>query len=215
MRTVLISGASGNMGKALIKKFLQEGDQVIGTIGTFESSWNEIVHPNFEKVVVDLTNEKDTNNFFYRLLIKYGHVHIAILTVGGFSKGSIIETNLSDIEKQIQLNFYTAYNLARPVFNQMMTQHEGQLFLTGSVPGKNSVLGKGLTAYTLAKSLIFRLAELMNEEAKGKNVKASVVVPTTIDTPQNRLSMPDADFTKWMTPEKIANDIFEESTVKV
>jgi len=64
-----------------------------------------------------------------------------------------------------------------------------------------------MVAYSLAKSLIFRLADLMNEEAKGHNVVTSVVVPSTIDTPQNRKSMPDADPSKWVKAEAIANVI--------
>ena len=63
---------------------------------------------------------------------------------------------------------------------------------------KNS---KGMIAYGLSKSLIFRLAELMNDEAKGKNVVMNVIVPCTIDTPQNRKAMPDADFSKWTKAE--------------
>ena len=61
-----------------------------------------------------------------------------------------------------------------------------------------------MVAYGLAKSLIFRLAELMNAEAKGSNVVTSVVVPSTIDTPQNRSAMPDASFDTWVKPEAIA-----------
>jgi NAD(P)-dependent dehydrogenase (short-subunit alcohol dehydrogenase family) len=64
----------------------------------------------------------------------------------------------------------------------------------------------------LAKSLIFRLAELMNDEAKGKNVVTSVVVPSTIDTPQNRKAMPDADFANWVKPDDIANVIYHHCT---
>ena len=64
-----------------------------------------------------------------------------------------------------------------------------------------------MVAYGLAKSLIIRLAELMNLEAKGKNVVTSVVVPSTIDTPQNRKAMPDADFNKWVKPEDIKEEI--------
>ena len=65
-----------------------------------------------------------------------------------------------------------------------------------------------MVAYSLAKSLIFRLAELMNDEAKGKNIVTSVVVPSTIDTPQNRKAMPDADFSNWVKPEAIADAIY-------
>jgi NAD(P)-dependent dehydrogenase (short-subunit alcohol dehydrogenase family) len=64
-----------------------------------------------------------------------------------------------------------------------------------------------MVAYSLGKSLIFRLAELMNAEAKGTDVVTSVIVPSTIDTPQNRKSMPDVDFNKWVKPEAIADVI--------
>jgi len=63
-------------------------------------------------------------------------------------------------------------------------------------------------AYGLAKSLIFRLADLMNDEAKGTNVVVSVIVPSTIDTPQNRKSMPEADPNKWVKAEAIADVIY-------
>jgi hypothetical protein len=54
---------------------------------------------------------------------------------------------------------------------------------------------------------VFRLAELINEEGKGKNISAHVIVPTTMDTPQNRAAMPNADFSKWTTTAKIAEEI--------
>ena len=65
-----------------------------------------------------------------------------------------------------------------------------------------------MVAYSLAKSLIFRLVELMNDEAKGKNVVTSVVVPSTIDTPQNRKSMPDVNPANWVKAEQIADIIY-------
>ena len=67
---------------------------------------------------------------------------------------------------------------------------------------------KGTTAYGLSKSLIFRLAELMNEEAKGKNVLTSVIAPSIIDTPQNRQSMSKANPSDWVKAEEIANIIY-------
>ena len=114
----------------------------------------------------------------------------------------------ADIAKQYKLNFETAYNVARPLFVQMMKQNNGRIFIIGSKPGLSSVNSKGMVAYGLAKSLIFRLAELMNAEAKGTNVVISVIVPSTIDTPQNRKSMPDADPDKWVKPEAIADVIY-------
>ena len=80
--------------------------------------------------------------------------------------------------------------------------------MVGSRPGLDAKSGKGMIAYSLGKSLIFRLAELMNNEAKGQDVVTAVLVPSTIDTPQNRKAMPNADPGGWVQPEAIAETIY-------
>lgn len=208
MKTAIVTGASGNMGQAVIKKFITEGYKVIGTIIPNDPVPLELPSEKLEKVVVDLMSEDDSEKFINNIIAKYGSVDAAVLTVGGFAMGSVVETKTSDIAKQYKLNFETAYNVARPIFSQMLKQHNGRIFIIGSKPGLSAANGKGMVAYGLAKSLIFRLAELMNGEAKGTNVVTSVVVPSTIDTPQNRKSMPDADPDKWVKPEAIADVIY-------
>ncbi len=207
MKTAIVTGASGNMGQAVIKKFIDEGFKVIGTVVPNDPVPMDFPADKLDKVVVDLMNEDDSAKFVNDVTSKYGSVDAAVLTVGGFAMGSIAETKTSDIAKQYKLNFETAYNVARPVFVQMMKQGSGRIFIIGSKPGLSSVNSKGMVAYGLAKSLIFRLAELMNAEAKGTNVVVAVIVPSTIDTPQNRRSMPDADPAKWVKPEAIADVI--------
>ena len=204
----IVTGASGNMGQAVIKKFIDEGYKVIGTIIPNDPVPIDFPEDKLEKVVVDLMNEDDSEKFVSNIVAKYGSVDAAVLTVGGFAMGSIAETKTSDIAKQYKLNFETAYNAARPIFVQMLKQNSGRIFIIGSRPGLDAKSGKGMVAYGLAKSLIFRLAQLMNDEAKGKNVVTSVVVPSTIDTPQNRQAMPDADPSKWVKPEAIADAIY-------
>ncbi|HJS55810.1 MAG TPA: SDR family NAD(P)-dependent oxidoreductase [Chitinophagaceae bacterium] len=212
-KTAIITGASGNMGQAVVKKFADEGYKVIGTIIPNDPASLDPIAigfptDKFEKVVVDLTNEDDSAEFVANVTSKYGSVDAAVLTVGGFVMGSVAETTTSDIAKQFKLNFETAYNVARPIFVHMLKQNSGRIFIIGSRPGLNATNGKGMVAYGLAKSLIFRLAELMNDEAKGTNVVTSVVVPSTIDTPQNRKAMPHADPAKWVKPEAIAEIIY-------
>ena len=162
----------------------------------------------FEKIIVDLMSEDDAQKFIDSVIEKHGRIDAAILTVGGFAMGNIADTKTSDIAKQYKLNFETAYNVARPVFIQMMKQNSGRIFLVGSRPGLDAKSGKGMVAYGLGKSLIFRLAELMNDEAKGQNVVTAVLVPSTIDTPQNRKTMPKADPDIWVKPEAIADTIY-------
>jgi NAD(P)-dependent dehydrogenase (short-subunit alcohol dehydrogenase family) len=208
MKTAIVTGASGNMGQAVVKKFLAEGYYVIGTLVPNDSVAVDINGKNFETAVVDLMNEEAAQQFVEFAAVKHGSIDVAVLTVGGFAMGKIADTKTADIAKQYKLNFETAYNVARPVFAQMLQQGSGRIFLIGSKPGLAMKNSSGMVGYGLAKSLIFRLAELMNEEAKGTNVVISVVIPSTIDTPQNRKSMPQSDFTKWVTPGTIADIIY-------
>ena len=208
MKTVIVTGASGNLGQEVVRRFIGEGYNVVGTVIPGDPVSMEFPATHFEKVVVDLMNEDDAQKLAASVIAKYGKIDAAVLTVGGFAMGSIAETKAGDIMKQYKLNFETAFNTARPVFVQMMKQDGGRIFMVGSRPGLEAKSGKGMIAYGLAKSLIFRLAALMNEEGKHHNVVTSVIVPSTIDTPQNRKSMPDADPDNWVKAEEIANVIY-------
>jgi len=208
MKTAIVTGASGNLGQAVTKKFIDEEYFVTGTVVPNDPALLNFSTDKFEKIVVNLADEEASQNFVDGVISKHKNIDAAILTVGGFAMGSIAETKTSDVFKQYQLNFETAYNVARPVFMQMIKQNSGRIFIIGSKPGLNAKNGKGMIAYSLAKSLIFRLAELMNSEAKGKNVVTSVVVPGTIDTQPNRKNMPGADFESWTKPGEIADIIY-------
>ena len=203
MKTAIVTGASGNLGQAVVNKFLAEGYNVVGTVIPNDLVPINFPSDNFEKAVVDLTDEDETQKFVNAVITKYETIDAAIFTVGVFAMGGIADTTSADILKQYRLNFETAYNIARPVFMQMLKQDSGRLFFIGARPGLLAANSEGMVAYGLAKSLVVRLTELINLEAKGKNVVASVVVPSTIDTPQNRQSMPETDFNKWVKPEDL------------
>jgi NAD(P)-dependent dehydrogenase (short-subunit alcohol dehydrogenase family) len=202
MKTCLVTGAHGNMGRAIVDRFLDDGFTVIGVDATASSTPTK-----YESHGVDLMNEDASNALVQTIIDRYSRIDAAVLTVGGFAMGSIAETKTADIAHQYKLNFETAYNVARPVFLQMIKQGAGRLFLVGARPALSAAGSKGMIAYGLAKSLIFRVAEMMNDEAKGTNVSVNVIVPSIIDTPQNRSAMPDADFTKWVMPAQIAEAI--------
>jgi NAD(P)-dependent dehydrogenase (short-subunit alcohol dehydrogenase family) len=211
MKTAIVTGAAGNLGQAIVQKFLEEGFNVIGTThGNHMLPFS--THKNFEAVVVDLSNETETQKFTGSVITKYGTIDVAVLTVGGFAMNKIVDTPIEDIKKQYKLNFETTYIIARLVFIQMMKQGSGRIFLTGSRTGSEMRFSKGMPAYGLSKSLIFRLAELMNDEAKGTDIVTSVISPSTIDTPENRKAMPDADYSKWVKAEAIATIVYRYCT---
>lgn len=214
MKTAIVTGASGNMGQAVVNSFLKEGYHVIGTIIANDPIRIEVINDRFEAIVVDLLNEESVAQFVNTVIAKYVRIDTLVMTVGGFAVGTISSTSLADIDKQIKLNFHSAYSIVRPVFIHMLKQKHGRIFMTGSRPGLYSFYGNGMVGYSLGKSLLFRLADLLNDESKGLDVVTSIVVPSTIDTPQNRQSMSDANFSDWVTAEEIADTICYHSSEK-
>jgi NAD(P)-dependent dehydrogenase (short-subunit alcohol dehydrogenase family) len=203
-KNVIITGASGNLGRAAVQRFSADGYFVIGTVSPggalgFEVPQHVVTAP------VDLRDEKSANEFVDSAVRDHGTIDAALLLVGGYAGGDIGDTDGTTLKKMISLNFETAYYLARPVFLQMMKQaHGGRIVLVGSKPALEPELGKTSVGYSISKSMLFTLAEILNAEATGKNVVTSVIVPSTIDTPQNRKDMPKADFSSWVKAEEIA-----------
>jgi NAD(P)-dependent dehydrogenase (short-subunit alcohol dehydrogenase family) len=130
-----------------------------------------------------------------------------LLLAGGFAMGGIDAAGGKDIRKMYSLNFETAYFLARALFQHLLQNGYGRLVFIGARPALKPGQGKNLVAYALSKSLLFNLADLLNATAKGKNIVASVLVPSTIDTPLNRNSMPDAHPDDWVKPGQIADTL--------
>jgi len=203
-KTIIITGANGNLGVATVKKFLDEGYKVIAVSLSGEHLGFAASHDNFELRNVDLADEKATEAFIEELISLQGKIDGALFLAGGFAMGDITTTDGEALRKMISLNFETAYFMARPLFGHMLKNGYGRLVFIGARPALKPEQGKGVLAYSLSKSLLFQLAEMLNAGAKGKNVVASVVVPSTIDTAINRQSMPDADFAGWVKPEQIA-----------
>lgn len=201
MKRAIVTGAAGNLGKAVVEQLLKSRYRVFGT-GFLPADYS-----GYTGAHIDLTDDIATEDWVLSVVLE-GVPDTAVLTVGGFAMGDIAATRSGNIMEQINLNFTTAYHVARPVFLHMKERGTGTIFLVSSQAGMAAGKNIGLTAYGLAKSLLFRLSDLMNLEATGTGVKVFVVIPFIIDTPQNRSSMPDADRTNWQTPAHIAERIY-------
>lgn len=208
MKTVIITGANGNLGTATVKKFLDEGYAVVAVDGKDDHLGFAAGNSSFEFHSVNLTSETETSDFINAIILKHGKIDAALMLVGGFAMGTVTATSGADLQKQFSLNFETAYFVSRPLIEHMQKNGYGRLVFIGARPAINPAQGKDLVAYALTKSLVFKLAEFINEENKGTNVTASVVIPSTIDTVINRNSMPDADPANWVKPEQLA-DVLE------
>ncbi len=205
-KTALITGANGNLGRAVVTHFLKKGYRVVGFV---HSHRPQTTNPkNYEEFEVDLLNEVATKNAVELVINKYKHLAVSVLTAGGFAMGKIEDTTDELLEAQYALNFKTAYHVARPLINLLQTTEEnGKLFFIGSMPGLNTHKAASTVAYSLAKSQLFQLANIINVNRDKTGIWAHVVVPSTIDTPQNREAVPQADFSQWEKPATIAKVI--------
>ncbi|NIJ51597.1 SDR family NAD(P)-dependent oxidoreductase [Dyadobacter arcticus] len=203
---VLISGATGNLGKDVVKKLNELGYGMHINVRESKSAAYSDVE-NVTSYVADLADANQSNEFVKKAIENAGSIGAGIFLAGGFAPGKLADTSNSDIEKMITKNFFTAFNLVKPLKAHFEAQGGGQFIFIGARPALIAEQGAGSFAYALSKSLIFQLAEMINAEGKSKNITAYVIVPSIIDTPDNREAMPDADFSKWIPGSDMAEGI--------
>lgn len=215
-QVAIVTGAAGNLGNAVVKKLLDNGNTVVGTVLPGEHCKQGEGQAHFEEYKIDVTDGNAAGNFIRHVVHQYGKINFAALLVGGFSMGKIEDTTMEDIYKMMKLNFETAFITAQAIYSQMQQQSMGgHLMFVGAKPALEKAAGTSTLAYALSKSLIFKLAEYINESGKQHKIKASVIVPSILDTPTNRKAMPDANFQDWVKPEEaaeIVNFIFSEKS---
>lgn len=204
MKNVLITGAAGALGQACVHEFVSKGYHVIAILSPQKKLTFEPTSP-IRVYHADLMNEVNTNEVIDQIITDHQSIDAALLLVGGFAMGNIEETDGNQLQKMIGLNFETAYYTGRKIFNQMITQSNGgRLVFVGAKPALDAKAAKSKVAYTLSKTLIFKLAEILNEAGSQHGVVSTVIVPSIIDSADNRNSMPDADPGKWVKAEEIA-----------
>ncbi len=206
MKSILITGANGNLGTAVVKKLHEKGHAICATVGRGELP-EGFAEMTKDARNVNLTDEAATQQYVEEITRQYPEISAAVLLVGGFAMGGIAETDGAAIDKQIALNFKTAYFVVRPLMAHFEKNGGGQIILVGARPALDAAAGMGMVAYSLGKSLVFQLAEIINAAGKGKHITATVLVPSVIDTPANRIASSGADFTKWIKAEDIADTI--------
>ena len=211
-KTILITGAAGNLGGAVLKKFLENDFQIAALVSDKHGSSLKTTS-KLKIFPLDLLDENKVQKAVRQVVEVFGNIDMAVLTAGAFAMGDLADTGEEELNKMYRLNFLTAYHIARQVFLQMQEQEDGgQVIFTGSRPAIHPGSAGDMLSYAFSKSLVFRLAEVINEDGKNSGITASVIVPGTIDTPQNREAMPDADFTAWVSASEIADNVYHLST---
>ena len=210
-RVVVITGATGNLGTAVARKFMVAGAK----IGFLERSpdkinilFPETVNAPDQYLVqqVDVTNPDSMEEVANELLRKFGHIDILVNTVGGYRTGTPLhQTSLDTLDFMLNLNARSVFVSCQAFIPSMIDNNYGKIVNVSARPGLRGV--RNAAAYSASKSAVIRLTESMSSELKHKGINVNCVIPGTIDTPQNRQATPEADFNRWVSPEAIADVI--------
>jgi NAD(P)-dependent dehydrogenase (short-subunit alcohol dehydrogenase family) len=200
-RNILITGAAGGLGGAVVEKFKREGYHVIALL---RPDHNESVEEADDCYEVDVTNETSVLEFVKEFQMQYNDLDAMAMIVGGFTSGDIDSTSEKDIQTMFHLNFFSAYNMVRGFLPFMKKQQRGTFLFVGARPALELQRAKDTIAYSLSKKLVLTLAEILAEEVKDTQIRSHVFVPSIIDTEANREAMPNADFSQWVSAKEIA-----------
>ena len=205
-KIAIITGAAGNLGKAVTRKMVNSGFTVIGTMEPGKDYSTDNKQVTYK--AVDLSDPEAADSLIQEVVSRYGKIDAVICLVGGFDMGTIPESSHEALLKMINLNFFTAFNVVQPVLKYLPDKKERKsIILVGAKPVFEPQAAKMVFPYALSKSMVIKMAEVINADSEQSNITATVIVPSIIDTPPNRASMPDANFSNWVTPESIANKI--------
>ena len=192
-RIVMVTGAAGNLGRAVAKAFSDLG----ATLILLDAK------PGNSIVQTDLRDARSVQQAVERTLERHGRIDVLCNIAGGFRMGpSVHETPDSDWDFLFDLNAKSVLHTARAVVPAMLRQGFGKIVNIGAFAAQKGAAAMG--AYVASKSAVIRITETMAAELREKNINVNCVLPTIIDTPENRAAMPQADPRRWVAPQDLA-----------
>jgi len=200
-RVVFITGANGGLGAAVTQRFLANGARVIGASRKIAA--DEFPGANFEAMPMDFTNDAAVRAAVTSVVQKYGKLDVLVHVLGAFAGGkSVAETEDATWNQMYNLNLNSAFSIFRATIPHLRKSGSGRIIAIGSLAA--AAAHPGLGAYITFKSALSMLVQTVALENKDAGLTANVILPGTMDTPANRKAMPDADFSKWLKTEAVA-----------
>jgi NAD(P)-dependent dehydrogenase (short-subunit alcohol dehydrogenase family) len=207
-RVVLITGASGALGSVVVREFAQTEARMALTSRSPAAlhelvSQTDLSEEGAAVLGADVTQVERVDALVKDVIGRFGRLDVLLNTVGAWSGGApVAETSVDDWEHMLSVNLRSAFLLSRAVLPHMLGAGWGRII---HVSSKTAVEPRAKQAgYAVSKMGLITLTEAIAAEVKGTGVTANVILPSIIDTPANRASMPKANPEKWVSPEQIA-----------
>jgi NAD(P)-dependent dehydrogenase (short-subunit alcohol dehydrogenase family) len=211
MQTVVITGAAGNLGQDIVHAFHQAGGRLALlnlSKGKLARIFPEIAQSPDHLLIegLDVTDAQGVQTTIHQIVDHFGKIDILVNTVGGYQAGKPLhETDYETWDFMLNLNARSVFTMCHEVLPYMIERERGKIINVAAAPALKGSANS--SAYSVAKTAVARLTESMAAEYKNLNINVNAILPSAIDTPQNRAAMPKADFSKWVTPEAIARVI--------
>ncbi len=202
-QVVLVTGANGGLGSAVVEAFLAAGATVSGVARSIAPRDDT---ERFVAVQADLTTAAGVSLAVEQTVLQTRGIDVLVHTMGGFAGGHPVqETDEAAWQSMLALNLTSAFLMARAVLPYMVQARYGRIVAVGSRTGVEPAAG--VSAYGVSKAGLNALIQTIALETRAQGITANAVLPGVIDTAANRKAMSGADFSHWVTPEKIAQQI--------
>ena len=212
-QVAVVTGATGALGHVLVKELLERGYSVVSSYKREEPQREllSFVGPLSSKltsVQADLTVENDVEAVMRKAVEAHGRVDVLLNIAGAYKGGyEVQDTPVADWDLMMNVNLKSAFLCCRAALPQMIRQNRGRIVNVSARPAVEKRYRVKSGAYSISKAGVAVLTETIAEEVRKYDINVNAIMPSTIDTPDNRRNMPQADFSKWVKPEDITKVI--------
>lgn len=207
-RVVVVTGAAGNLGRAVAQVFSDGGDRLVLVDRSRDALAVAFGGDGGTRMLasVDLLDPDAVSALGRAAVERFGRIDVLCNLAGGFRMGEAVhETSDSTWDALFDLNARSVLHAVRAVVPHMLARGGGKVVNVGAFSAQKGLAQMG--AYTASKAVVARLTEAMAAELRTRGINVNCVLPSIIDTPENRQAMPDADPASWVAPADLARVI--------
>ena len=202
--SALITGGTGGLGTAVTQAFLDGGWRVV--VPVFDDAERDRL-PAHERLVLEPADLFEEGSARAVTALAAGDdaapLGAVVNLVGGFAAGGRVhETPIEDFETQLRLNLRAAYLVCQAAIPYLLDGGGGAIVCVSSRAARKPF--SGAAGYVVAKAAVLAFVDVLHAEYGADGIRANAILPSVVDTPANRRSMPDADHRRWVAPQQIA-----------
>lgn len=206
-KVVIVTGAFGALGRVVAATLASRGVRLglVDSAGVVPDTLSEEFAAHLLMPGIDLASLDATRAMVAQVVARFGALDAVVNIAGGFRRGTVDDGDPASWDALFTTNLKTALHVCKASLPHLLDRDGARIVNVGAGAAARAAAGMG--AYAASKSGVLRLTEALADETKDRGLTVNAVLPGTIDTPSNRRDMPLADFSRWVTPQALADVI--------